>query len=465
MAFPSKLVDEALRLQYRSAVPSGERTLHVSAAQGSDSNRGDTPARSLATLQAAIAAAQPGTRILVAADGDYDPTSIYGVRGAPGRWVSVEAAPGGERPRILAGADGESNAINVQQSDRIGLFGLEVCGVPGSGGLDASGIAIFRGSTRVRVWGCEVHHLPGGCVNCFWVDANRHHGVWLPEGGWHLVDIRCNTLHDSCMRSPYNTSAISFYGGDDRDGALLGGYGYQAIGNYIYNCHCQAPCTPLGYDFVTDGNGISIDSLLVANALHPHRRPYVKPGLVEANVVVACGGRGLSVFNSVNVDDVCNTYAGNLQSPSVAFDEAAEAEVTGLVCTLPTVGVRHAGNVVLPGEQRRAFDTFATCHDNVVLGGRQAPGPADQDRRGRTPAFLPAFDDSAANQGLSLDAFLPGEVVTMSVEVRVSGWEALGLHLAAEPAGRRAGPGAVRTPLGLRADPAQRDGETGDDAS
>jgi hypothetical protein len=404
-----------LRQLYRQLVPSGATTLYV-ATTGSDSAAG-TQAAPFATIGHAASVAAPGTRILVAA-GTYGYTSVYNVKGNASAWVSIESVNDTVRPVISVADNSGDDGVDIQLSTFVGFYGFEVVGLQTSTQTGPSGVCVFNNSHHIRVWNNNVHDFPGGAVNCFFANG----------GGWDLVDVCFNTLHDCCKYSDYNTSGISFYAAVDLTGQTLDGtYGYRAIGNYIYNCECTVAYTPGGVNYVTDGNGMSYDSLYVPNNLNPSVVPYTKRGLAEGNIVVACGGRGLHIYNAINVDDFSNTYIGNLRTSSPAITNGVETDAQYNPALSVPNGVTHQGNIICPLNTPNTTDSVSTYTANVMLGGTQS---VPSGNTGHLSTGLGYFAGNPSQASLAtalpIGSFQPVAVDLGAKGATATGYQALG---------------------------------------
>ncbi|MFZ7087968.1 hypothetical protein [Curtobacterium sp. RRHDQ10] len=422
-----------IRALFRAAHPSGARTLYVSPT-GSDGNGGTSASSPKRTIQSAVDAARAGDRISVAS-GTYGYVSIYGRQGTPTAWITIEGAVGARpvidvsTPIASSGGSRWTDGIDVQQSAYVAVVGFEVRGSQTSPDTNPSGIAVFRGSRRISVWDCVVHDFPGGGINCFWQAQSTYEGQVLPGGGWDGVDVFFNTVHGTSRYSPNNTSGISFYGGEDLGvGTIDGRYGYRAVGNYVYDVVCTVPYTPGGLGFVTDGNGISPDSLAVANSLNPSVRPYRKRGLIEGNVIVACGGRGVHVFNSKDIDVVNNTLVGNLRTKSPAITGSTEVDLQ-LDTRDPQNGVVIANNLIAPTNTARAFDrTAQSVRGNTVVGGTDVVPAGNQSLRPvGVRMFSGGMSATALAAGPALSALKPSVQTLVARVPGQTGYQALGL--------------------------------------
>jgi hypothetical protein len=360
-----------LRTLYRQTVISGTRTVYVAAASGSDSNNGTSHAQAYATINAAITAAQAGDRILVDT-GTYGYLSIYGVAADALHWVSIESYNDNVRPIISVADNSGNDGVDIQLTSFIGLYGFEIVGLQTSTNTNPSGVGVFRGSTYVMIWNNLIHDFPGGGVNCFYTASIVYNMNTLPAGGWDIVDVSFNTIYNTSKYNPDNTSGISFYAGVDTTGTTWDGrYGYRAIGNYIYNVICTVNYTPGGDNFITDGNGISCDSLNTPNSLNPGLPSYTKYGLLEGNLIVGCGARAVHIYNTINVDDIFGTYVGNLRTNSPAINNGVETDAQ-YDSSPGANGVTHYGCVIMPLNTPNTTDTVSTYTNCVITGGTQA---------------------------------------------------------------------------------------------
>jgi hypothetical protein len=397
---------EALRPAYRHIVQSGKRTRYVSGS-GSDSSAGTSDAP-FATIQHALDTALPGDRILVR-DGTYGYTQLYGFTGSEYAWLSVEAEPG-QHPIIdVSNATHASgDGIDIQLSSYVGFFGFEIKASQTQSNSDASAIGVFRRSHHIVNWAHNLHDFPGGGVNHFYIKAGSSGGYPLPEGGWDIVDASFNTIHACCKYSEYNTSGISFYGAIDyTHGTWDGRYAYRAVANYIFDCICTVPYTPGGYDYVTDGNGISVDSLASPNNLYPSLVPYTKSGLCESNVIAACGGRAIHTYNSINLYAPFNSGIGNLRTNSPAINGSVEFDLQ-LDFSEASPNVRYDGCLIIPLNTPNSTDTDCEYRNCVIAGGTQSVPSNNIDHRSDGTAYssaAPTLDQLVS--GIPIKGFVP----------------------------------------------------------
>lgn len=344
------------RAQFRDLVKCGSRVLNVSG-DGDDAADG-TEDHPLRQISAALSRVAPGDLVLVG-DGTYGFTEIRGFEGAPDRWLGLMTRDDGVRATITVPPPTD-NFVNVVGSSFVGLYGFEVAGDLNNPNTNGSGISVHADSHHVALWANDVHDFPGGGINCFDV------------GGAHdLVDVRYNHVHRTSRYSPNNTSGISIFAPADlTNGELFDdGYGFRVVGNYIHDILCTVPFTPGGFDFVTDGNGISLDKVFTTYG-------YRKPILVRDNIITGCGGRAVHAFETVSVDIDQNTAIGNLRTVSPAISGGVEIDGT------TDRSVRITANAILPLNTDNTTDMTSSYTGNAVLGGTQPVPPGNGDLRG-----------------------------------------------------------------------------------
>jgi parallel beta-helix repeat protein len=332
------------RTQFHRLVKCGGSTLYV-AGSGLDSNDG-SPERPFRQISAAIRSARPGTLILVDS-GIYGRLDVRGFSGEPSNWLGIMTVSDDTRAYITVPSP-TSSFVNIVGSSYIGLYGFEIMGDQDNPNTNCSGISVYGNSHHIALWANVVHDFPAGGINCF--DA---------DGSQDMVDASYNRIYRTSRYSPNNTSGISIFASRDlTSDSFTGGYGHRLVGNYIYDVLCTVPFFPGGYDYVTDGNGISLDKIL---AIYGYRKPI----LVRDNVVTGCGGRGIYAYQTVNVDVYNNTAIGNLRTNSPAISGGVEIEGTiegGVTCV---------SNVICPLNTPNSTDRVSKYHHNVILGGTQ----------------------------------------------------------------------------------------------
>lgn len=341
------------REAFAALVKCGRRTLYVSGS-GSDTNSGSKEAP-FREINRAVGNAQPGDLIVVG-PGRYGYTEVRGFHGEPDAWLGIMASG---KDALITVPPPTDNFVNIVESSYVGLFGFEIAGDQNNPNTNNSGLSVYGDSHHVVLWNNHVHDFPGGGINCFDV------------GGSHdLLDIRYNRIHGTSRYSPENTSGISIYASRDltQGEVFPDGYGVRLVGNYIHDVLCTVPFTRGGFDYVTDGNGISLDLVKATYG-------YTKPILVENNIVTGCGGRALHAYGTINIDAVRNTAVGNLRTDSPAI--SGRAEMDGTVDD----SVRFMGNVICPLHTDSTTDRISTYQNNLILGGSQSVPAGNYDFR------------------------------------------------------------------------------------
>lgn len=339
------------RSWFRGIVKCGARVLHV-AGNGSDAHDGSaqSPFRE---INRAIQVARPGDLISVDS-GVYGYTEARGFHGSPDKWLGIMTKDDTVKA-VITVPPPTDNFVNVISSSYVGIYGFEVAGSQSNSNTNGSGISVYGNSHHVLIWQNLIHDFPGGGINCF--DY---------QGSHDLIDIAFNTIHSTSKYSPNNTSGISLYASRDlTSGARFAdGYGYHIVGNYIYDVECTVPFVPGGYNFVTDGNGVSLDCIATTYG-------YTKSVMVADNIITGCGGRAVLAFNTNNVTMTRNVAIGNLRTVSPAISGGAELEGK----TNRTVLIKN--NVVFPLHTRTTTDTKSQFTGNLFLGSGVAPAASN----------------------------------------------------------------------------------------
>ncbi len=373
--------DAELRSQFLSLVRCGARQLYVSGS-GSDAQAGtrEQPFRQIST---AIARAVPGDLIVVG-DGSYGHTDIRGFHGSADRWLGIMTESASTRA-VINVPPPTDNFLSIVDSHHVGLYGFEVRGDQHNPNTNGSGISVHANSYSIAIWANHVHDFPGGGINCFDVD-----------GSHDLIDISFNTIHATSRFSPMNTSGISVYASRDltQGARFADGFGYRIVGNYVYDVVCLVPFRAGGFDFVTDGNGISLDKISTSYG-------YAKPILVAGNVVTSCGGRGVLAFETRQVLMTHNVAVGNLRTSSPGISRGTELE--GKTDT----SVQILDNVIYPMNTLNSTDHLSHYSGNVVLGGWQLVPRGNLDKRAlHSRYFVENLTGPVLSTGPSLDHFV-----------------------------------------------------------
>lgn len=277
--------------------------------------------------QRAADLSKPGDTILIM-DGWYEsgPTSNSisitrsGTAGAP---ITFRAFPGA-RPVLKAQA---WEGVSVQGASHIVIEGLTVEGVAKEITLDEA-LKAQQGAVVP----------PRYANNCFAVtrgeSGNLSHHVTIRDNiarncsgggiytlGADYVTIEYNDVYDNGWWSSWGNSGISMY--QSRDVDNFAGTKMVIRNNFVWG---NANFVPFRFSdpdparrVITDGNGIIVDDLRNTQSfVGSSSVPYRGRTLVENNVSVGNGARGIHVFLSDRVDVINNTTAGNSWSAAIA---------------------------------------------------------------------------------------------------------------------------------------------------
>ena len=311
-------------------VVTGNRTLYVSPS-GSDNNDGFSEAKPLQTIQRGVDKAVPGDTVLVR-NGTYtnaDPRSNIVTltrSGTPSAWIALKAYPG-EKP-LLKSANW--TAIGVQASYVL-VEGFKIVGNRDQVSLDYAmsqatnldnpitsgngiGITPVYGRPDVRshhvvIRGNEVYDCSGG-------------GIFSNQADYVLIES--NTVSGNAWWSPYATSGVSVYQNWNSDD--VSGYKMIVRGNKVSSNTNKIPFFYSSSDpakrVISDGNGIIVDDARNTQAFSGNQgSPYKGRTLVDSNLIVQNGARGVNVFSSDHVDVVNNTTYQNAFQPETPDGE------------------------------------------------------------------------------------------------------------------------------------------------
>ncbi|NNF64084.1 MAG: hypothetical protein HKN07_07470, partial [Acidimicrobiia bacterium] len=257
------------------------RTLYVKAgaAGGGDGSAG----RPYNDLGVASRALRPGDTLVIRA-GTYRKTLQIINRHGNGRWTTFRGEPGA---RIApTGADG----VLVSNSSYVRISGLELIG---HGGNTGSGVLIRDRAHHVDVISNHVHSWAGS-------------GVAAINSG--SIKVTGNHIHGNTMRSPHQTSGISIF---KPYGPNEAGIDNVIANNIVHNnvTHVVDP----NRGIITDGNCVILDLFSATN--------YQGHTLVERNLCVRNGGRGIHLKKSSNATVINNTLWHNQRTSRIIDGE------------------------------------------------------------------------------------------------------------------------------------------------
>jgi len=339
-----------------TSIPTNQGTVwYVDTAHGSDTNNGLTKATPFKTI---TSIANHGGRnssrlksgdVIVVRAGIYKETVRMQVpghiggstsAGTPfaGAYTTLMAYPGDARPKIIGSGtlpDGTNILGSCPGCPAISIWApyVRVSGfdvslpypvIDEQGKHYGSGIGASSLKDNTGKIITAVHHViidnnivhgsgcngisAGGRADYIIVQGNvtYDNGFWAPDQ-CSGISVGYSTDYDDDP-SVYHTEVIYNISHDNQN---------QVAADYIVNGQHRTCTQPNGTPCHTDGNGIIVDSdSLTTGADHP--TAYKSKTLIFGNLSYENGGRGISVFDSNNVDVVNNTTFHNGKDATVS---------------------------------------------------------------------------------------------------------------------------------------------------
>ena len=317
----------SLAVGFGFAAPTCAAEYYVSSAAGLDSNSGLSMSTPFKTLQKAADITHPGDTVY-ALSGTYTDTNnpdvinirTSGTASAPITFRNYK----GQTPKIQLSTN-NWRGVNIAAGVKyIVIDGFEIAGINQS--------LTWKGASAARESGLGIplYHGTGVCCNGTFDSATKainpvSHIVVEnckihdcgEEGFGSLqsdyLTIKNNVIWNCSWYSSYNGSGISTCENANVDNNTAD-YKIIITGNKVYNCAAYIGSMQIKWS-LTDGNGIIIDD---ADCRGTSQIAYAGKTLVADNLVYHCGGRGINVGSSNNVDVINNTLYHNATSFPVA---------------------------------------------------------------------------------------------------------------------------------------------------
>lgn len=285
---------------------------------GKDSSGRGTADKPLATLNRALAIAQPGDIILMM-DGIFVRKNAieFPRGGSPAAWITLRNHPG-QKP-VLTCPDwnilkiGKGNVGKVSDDPALSyieLRGLTVRGVgeeveakyksdigKPKGSTNGNGIGIDGRYQKnkphhIRIADNEVLQCPGGGISVIHAD---------------YVQVENNLTHNNCHWMIYAGSGISLYQAFNFD-TSTSGHKMLVRNNVAHHNYCTQPWIVTGKP--SDGNGIIVDDM--QNHQNKSSNGVYRGGiLIQGNLSYDNGGSGMHSYASDHIDFINNTVANN----------------------------------------------------------------------------------------------------------------------------------------------------------
>ena len=294
------------------AIPARATTYFIAPASagGSDANNGASVNTPWLTPNHSVTCGD----VILAAPGSYSAVNF-----SYGTWGTVNCPAGNNVAWLICAtfdackftANGVFQAMAVTQS----YWGVQGWEVTALGDTDACFTAYPPSST------VQIHHIifannvANGCHNSGFTSGNSG------NAGVDYMAIIGNIAYNAAQSTQFCASGISIYQPVQSD-SLPGTHIYIA-GNFSYGNFDANPCAG---GAPTDGNGILIDTPDGSQSALPS--PYAAQIVVDNNILLSNGGRGLDVFNNSAGSSHAAIYARH----NTAWGNNADPNETNNLC-------------------------------------------------------------------------------------------------------------------------------------
>ncbi len=294
----------------------------------------------------AFDAAEPGTTIYFRA-GTYTDTEVGGNvitnSGTPDAWITLRPFPGED---VLIDAGGEwGNGFEVIGGAYIEIDGFTIRGREDS--EHGSGVFAKEEAHDIRVTNNDISGFGGAGIST--IHSSRIHA-------------EANTVRENASRSYFQGSGISIF---EAIGPTNEGAPTNVIRNNYIVGNFNGVLSKAG--LLTDGNCIIID--------FNNETDYTGATIIENNVCIDNGGRGIHVFNSSYVTASNNTLIGNVRSEGLNGGRAEMVAADG-------TDIRFFNNLVINREGVAAFQINDADNvefaNNLITSEQLPPGATNQ---------------------------------------------------------------------------------------
>jgi parallel beta-helix repeat protein len=364
--------------------PTQANTFYV-APDGSDDNPGtqQAPWRTTKKVTETLTAGQ--TALFGA--GTYDNGFFITRSGAPGKYITFAAAPGAT-PTIRV-TEPNDNGAKLIGASYIRIVGFDFS----YQGPDAATDQRFATNAGINAFandaGAQSHHIEfvGNYIHDF-----PAQGVGSGQADYVLIEG--NTVWNNSKWDPVQTSGISLFQSANVD--LEPGFHNVIRGNVVFNNENRVPNNSANPE-ITDGNCIIIDDQ--RRRQDPGgtvlgKGPYESDTLIENNVCVGNGGRGIHILDSDNVLVRNNTLYNNARTESIGGSELSVGLFSDLNAPNQTRArqapkrrgnIRFVNNLVVSDKEGARYKTNddrdranAVFERNFYFGTRPLPADGSQ---------------------------------------------------------------------------------------
>jgi parallel beta-helix repeat protein len=296
----------------------------------------------------AIRRLKAGDRLLVK-NGTYQAPEgdeiLITTQAAPNNWVVIAAYPG-HKPQLRGTA---WKTVNLRGAAYIEIRGFEVIGADPSQNPSGSGIDANDRAHHIRLIKNIIRDTPGFAIGA-------GHADYLHFEGNTIYNVAWGWIPSNPDRS-YAYSAISFYQLTDADQSKPG-IRNIVRGNVVFNAYNTKPF--IYGDGITDGNCFILDDTRHTQAWgmavqEGFVRPYTGTTLVENNLCVNNGGRGIHVYLSDNLIARNNTLYKNGNTP----------EIEGELSTIESGNIRFYNNILYASSGTKAIINYNSSNVEI----------------------------------------------------------------------------------------------------
>lgn len=367
----------------QAPAPLAANALFVDATNGDDANPG-TEAAPMRTPTKAFQKSSPGMTVYFRG-GVYDEAvlgeNVIRQGGTPDEWLTIRPYPG-EEVEIVAGGE-YGDGFEIRNASYIEIRDFTIVGREDS--QHGNGVTGNELSHDIRVLNNRISGFGQSGVS--FVASSR-------------ITIEGNEIRDTAARSFWQGSGISLFEAEGPIVPMEQGYSNIVRSNYLVGNYNGVPSRR---GVLTDGNCIIIDFFNVETT-----PDYLGSTLVENNVCVENGGRGVHVFNSSNVMVRNNTLIGNGRSKGL---DGAPAEMVAVRAD----NVEFHNNLVLNNPAIRSH--IAKDATNIVFENNHVLyGPPSSESNRTLEENTPHLMSRSGSDPVEAFAPLPGSTLIAAAD-------------------------------------------------
>jgi hypothetical protein len=387
----------------------------VVSVSGNDSNSGSdaSPVRTIGrALARATELGRAGTQILLKPDQIYRATNVRGDTigissgGNGSNWFAIRGYPGMARPIVQMGPSWSAMLIttNYFMIDGVEFDGTRVGFQMENGQVITSEdqFTSFGNANNANQWGslngdgifADARGV-GGAHHCLIYDCVTRNfpGSGIQSAYYDYLIGQSNLTFNNARFSRYGKSGISFFEGKNYTGGSSGDTTRTYImWNVAYNNQQLFPSTFINNNTITDGNAYTVDRMNATG--------YSYRTLVGGNLGFDCGGAGIVITGSDNVDMINNTFYGNnkvrLGGGEIYFVSGPVLGSSGR----GSLGGKVFSNICYSTLNSGVLNYFqgssGTSGNNILFSSAGGANNLQSSDRNNNPAFVQAVRDPGA---------------------------------------------------------------------